>query len=305
MNLQKYLAILFAFPFFILFNSTATSAYIAVLKSDNLAPYNLALEEFKKTVDPQPIEEHDMKGNLENGRRFIKQIKTNPPDLILVIGVKAAIIAKEEVTDIPIIYCMVVNPDKYKLKGKNIAGISLAIPIQQQFEAVQSIIPTRKNIGVLYDPEKSGNLLDEMRKVASRLGITVIPREVSSPKNVPQILRKLLPDIQALWIIEDSTVLTEESFEFILLTSIEHNLPVIAFSEEFVKHGALVSLSSDYTEIGKQAGRLALKILTGQSPSLFSILQPEKPRLVINLKTAKNLGIEIPPVILEAADRLY
>ena len=87
---------------------------------------------------------------------------------------------------------------------------------------------------------------------------------VESDKDVPQQLRTLLSDVEALWLIPDSKVLTNESIGFILESALARQIPVIGFSPEFTRLGALLSMSVNYGDVGRETGLLAKRILDGE-----------------------------------------
>jgi putative ABC transport system substrate-binding protein len=210
-----------------------------------------------------------------------------------------------EILDIPVIFCMVLDPATYDLKASNMTGVTLQIPLDRQFATLHSVLPHRKRIGVLYDPEKTAHLVDEAHRQAQALGLEIVARQVRSEKEVPAVLRALLPQIEALWLMPDSTVLTEDSLSFLLGTALDANVPVIGFSSELVRSGALVGLSVNSEDIGRQAGLLAKEILNGRALPSSAPVSPERLRLVLNLKTARFLGITIPPEVVSGADEVY
>ena len=185
---------------------------VAILKSANIAPYNQAIEAFKSNLPNKQahVYEYNLEGDLENGPHIVQTILNSNIDLVLAVGLKATLVAKLEISDIPVIFCMVLNPKKFNLEAPNLTGISLAIPFKEQVLLLQSIIPTLSRIGVLYDPDKSGHLVKEGKDQAQELGITLTGQEVSSQKDFPTALRQLLPGIHAICLFPDSTVLTED-----------------------------------------------------------------------------------------------
>src|SRR5437870_2784828 len=284
----------------------AGAAEVAILKSADLAAYNQAVAGFKATMPPgTTFVEYDMQGDVARGQKHARKIRESDATLLLAVGVKAALVAKLEIVDIPVIFCMVLDPAKHDLRAPNMTGIRLDVPVERQFRTMRSVLPPVKKIGVLYDPEKTGNLVTEARLMARVVGFEMIARTVHAGKDVPAALRALLPQIEALWLVPDSTVLTEDSLPFVMGTALDTNVPVIGFSSELVRSGALLGLSVSYEDVGRQAGLLAKKILSDQTQPFTTTFPPERLRLALNLKTARFLGIVIPPEVVENADELY
>jgi putative ABC transport system substrate-binding protein len=278
---------------------------IAVLKSHDIEPFNQAIAGFATACDGQ-ITEYDLPSSKGRQRSIIERIVAARPRLILAIGAMAAQVAKEMVRDIPVVFFMVPNPHKYGLKGKNIAGISLDIPIETQFTMYKSLVPKLKTIGVIYDAEKTGALVTEAKAVAQQLGLHLLASAVRSQKDVPAALRSMLGQIDALWMVPDDTVVTPESFQFLLLTAFENNLPFLAVSDIFVQVGALASLSPDYTDMGRQGCQLVKEIESGQVRlAEINIVPPAKVNLAINLNTASKIGLSLPSEVVQSASKVY
>jgi putative ABC transport system substrate-binding protein len=285
--------------------NSAHANEIAILKSADIAPYNQAIEGFKANLPGNVFTEYDLQGDVARGRKLARKIRASDANLVLAVGVKAALVAKLELLDIPVIFCMVLDPAKHDLSAPNMTGILLEVPIERQLATMRSALPGRKKIGLLYDPEKTAALVQEARRLAKELNIELVERQVSSEKDVPAALRALLPTIEALWLVPDSTVLNEDSIKFLLNTALDSNVPVIGFSSDLVRSGALVGLSVRYDDAGRQAGLLAKRILSGQPVPFSTVVPPEQVRLSLNLKTASFLGISVPPDLVGRADEVY
>lgn len=278
---------------------------VAILKSANILAYNQAVSGFKSSMpsDTKFIE-YDLKGDTGFGRKYAGKIRASGADLVLAVGLKAAIAARLELFDVPVVFCMVLHPSKYDLKAGNMVGVSVKTPIGAQLSTLHAVLPGLKRIGYLYDPEKTPRLPAETITQARQLGITLIDRQVKTEEQVPTALRELLTEVEALWLISDSTVLTEESFAFLLSASFDRRVPVIGFDPEFVRRGALMSFWVDSVEIGQEASRTAQTILDGLAVPPSRTFLP-KQRISLNRGTAEYLGISIPPHVLNMVDEVY
>ena len=298
--------LLFLWGFVTVLPASLLAREIAVLKSADIAAYNQAIAGLKAELpESSTVTEYDMQCDVARGRKLARKIRASDASVVITVGLKAALVAKLEIVDVPVIYCMVLDPDKYDLHAPNMTGISLQVPIARQLGTMHLVLPNLRQLGVVYDPEKTGPLVDEARRVAKGLGLELIEQQVSSEKGVPAALREIIPRVDALWLIPDSTILTEDSLRFVLSTALDRNVPVIGFSSEFVRNGALVGLSVNSEDVGKQAGALARRILKGQNSVSSSALPPDRVRFALNLKTAKFLGLSLPPEVINRADELY
>ncbi len=288
------------------FPAPAAAAEIAILKSSNIKAYNDAVEGFKAAApNGSTFWEYDLDGDLDRGRKLARKIRASDAALVLAVGLKAAMAAKLEIVDTPVIYVMVLDPSKHDLTAPNMTGILLEVPLDRQLGTIQSLLPGQRRVGVLYDPSKTSAVVEEARRQAKANGLELVAAQVASEKDVPASLRTLLPTVGALWLVPDSTVLTDESLRFILNTALDQKVPVIGFSPEFVRSGALLSLSVNYGDIGRQAGNLARRILDGRVSLPLKAVPAERIKMTLNLKTARFLGIDIPKEIEARADETY
>lgn len=285
----------------------ANADSIALIKSYDFAPYDAAMSGFVSACDNR-ITEYNLRGETGGHSDLVRDIRLGEPNLIVAIGVLAAEFAAQQFDDVTVLYVMVPNPTAYGLTGENIAGISLDIPVERQLAVYRAMVSDMRAIGAIYDPRKSADFVEEATAVAARNGLVLHTRQVTSRKDVPAALRALLreEDIDALWMIPDDTVVTPESFKFLLLTSFENDLPFLAASDIFVKVGALASLMPDYTDVGRQGCELATALTSGRtSPARINVVVPAKVRLSINLKTARKIGLAIPEEVIATADVVY
>jgi putative tryptophan/tyrosine transport system substrate-binding protein len=278
---------------------------IVILKSHDLEPFNQAVAGFVAAC-PVRITEYDLRGTKKEENSIIQRLTAAKPRLIVAIGPLAAQVAREHLRDVPMIFVMVSNPPKHGLQGANLAGVSLDIPVQMQLARYKALVPTLKTLGVIYDPTKTGTMVTEAGGTVATLGLQLLTAPVSTPKEVPAAMRSLLGKIEALWMVPDDTVVTPESFKFLLLTAFENNLPFVTVSDIFVEAGALASLSPDYTDVGRQGCQLATDLESGRlRPAEVMVVPPAKVNLAINLKTASKIGLTLPPEIIQSANKVY
>ena len=287
-------------------DSQAAGLEIAILKSSDLKAYNEAIEGFKATAPGAAIfAEYDLRGDLERGKQLAKKIRASESSLVIAVGLKAALAAQLEIANIPILYMMIPDPLKHHLTATNMTGILLEIPADRQFKIIRSFLPSLRRVGILYDPEKTAAKLKEAESRAPTQELHVQGFPVTHEKDIPQQLRALLSESDALWLVPDSTVLTDESIRFILESAVAKQVPVIGFSAELTRLGALFSVSVDYVEVGREAGILAKRILNGEPSPLLKPISIQRIRITVNQKTARYLGITIPKEVESLIDETY
>jgi len=286
--------------------SESLAIEIAILKSSSISAYDQAIEGFKSTAPSGTIyAEYDVLGDLEHGRKLAKKIRASEASLVVAVGLKAALVAKLEIVDIPVVYMMILDPSKHNLTAPNMTGTLLEIPAERQFKILRAFLPNLRRLGVLSNSGGNSAKLKDTAAQAAANSFQLQEFPVDSEKDVPQQLRSLLSASDALWLVPDSTVLTNESIGFILEASLARRVPVIGFSPEFTRLGALLSLSVSYGEVGRETGVLAKRILDGDRKLPAKPIPIERLKITVNLKTARFLGIEFPKEVNHLIDETY
>ncbi len=286
--------------------SESAAMDIAILQSSDIAAYREAIAGLKAAGPIGAIyTEYDVQGDLELGKKLARKLRTSNASLVVAVGLKAALAAKAEIVDVPIVYMMILDPLKHRLTAPNMTGTLLEVPVDRQLKIMRTFLPTLHRLGTLYDPAKTSSRVKDASRQATSSDFQLKGLPVESEKDVPQQLRTLLWDVEALWLMPDSTVLTNESVRFILESSLARQIPVIGFSPEFTRLGALLSLSVNYGDVGRETGLLAKRILDGERLLPLNPVPIERLKITVNLKTAKFLGITFPNGLTSLIDETY
>jgi putative tryptophan/tyrosine transport system substrate-binding protein len=279
---------------------------IAILHSSSIPAYQEAVAGLKATGPIGAIyTDYDLQGDLELGKKLSSKLRESHPSLVVAVGLKAALAAKMEIENIPIVYMMVLDPLKHQLTSANITGTLLEVPIDRQLKIMRMFLPNLHRIGMLYDPGKTSSRVKDTVQLATISNFQLNSLPVESDKDIPQQLRTLLSENEALWLIPDSTVLTNESIRFILESALARQIPVIGFSPEFTRLGALLSLSVNYGEVGRETGLLTKRILNGEMLLPHNPIPIERHMITVNLKTAKFLGMTFSKELTSLIDETY
>jgi len=277
---------------------------VAILLSGKQPAYQEVATGFMETARDVRVFPFELGGTEENRGKMMKTLRSGEaPAAIFAVGSQAAELARQEFPEVPLVYSMVLNTEPFLGQG-NTTGISMKIHPRDQLQAFKKILPRIRRIGVIYDPAQNRSTIAEAQASARELGLTLMEKRISDPREIANAIKDLMYVVDALWMIPDQTVISKESFQYFLETSIERKIPLFAFSSILVKGGALLALAPDYGDMGRQAGALARKILAGMSPQNLPPLSPEG-RLVLNLHTAQALDLTIPPEILKTAAKTF
>lgn len=286
--------------------SESVAMDIAILRSSDIAAYREAIAGLKATGPIEAIyTEYDAQGDLEIGKKLARKLRASNASLVVAVGLKAALAAKVEIVDVPIVYMMIMDPLKHQLTGANMTGTLLEVPLDQQLKIIRKFLPTLHRLGTLYDPAKTSAWVQNAAQRATIANFHLEALPVESEKDVPEQLRALLSNVEAFWLTPDSTVLTNESVRFILESALARQIPVIGFSPEFTRLGALLSISVVYGDVGRETGLLAKRILDGERPLPLNPVPMERLNITVNLKTARFLGITFPNELTSLIDETY
>jgi putative tryptophan/tyrosine transport system substrate-binding protein len=284
----------------------APPAEIAILNSSDIPAYQQAIAGFKATGPSGALyTQYDLQGDLELGKKLARKIRASDASLVLAVGLKAALAAKLEVVDTPIVYMMILDPLKHQLMTPNMTGTMLEVTTDRQLKLIRTFLPSVHRLGVLYDPKKSAFKVKEAAQHAASAGMTLHAYPVDSEKDVPSQLRSLLADSEALWLLTDSTVMTNDSVHFLIQSAMAQHIPVIGFSPEFIRLGGLLGISVSYGEVGRETGMLAKRILNGARINPLQPVPIERLKISVNSKTARFLGISFPPELNSQIDETY
>lgn len=269
--------------------SEAAPQEILVVQNHKIKPYADAFSGFKSQVNTK-CKGVDYVFRTSNGA--VEYLSGSKPDLILAIGMDA--LQKVKIfSGVPIVYLMVLNPAAIVREERNITGVSMTISPEKQLAAIRRVLPSARRIGLLYDPKKSASLVKRAQNVAKELKIDLLAKEVSHSKFVPTALNSMKGAIDAFWMIPDTTVVTPDTIELMMLYSLENKIPVCTFSTKYLEIGALMSLDINAGEMGRQAGDLAQKILSGKKVADIPAVEADTADLVINESVAGKLKVRI------------
>ncbi|MDD5225513.1 MAG: ABC transporter substrate-binding protein [bacterium] len=281
---------------------TLGAGEVAVLTSSKLEAYQkvvTGLLEILPSAQVFYLPESDV-----DQAAVIEQIRGRAPSAVLAVGAPAAALLKDRLRNVPLIYCMVSDPKRYNLAGENITGVMLKVRTEDQLETYKKTFPFITRLGLIYDPSESADTVAEARRLAKKYGFLLVERSVYRPEDIATAVKNILWEVDAIWLIPDRTVATKESFQYLLEATIDRKIPLLVFSEGFVKSGAILALAPDYLGIGRQVGQLTQKVIQGHSPAALPPLYAQG-SLVINMHTAETLKIPISPETRKIAGRIY
>ena len=235
-----------------------------------------------------------------------------PVDVLCTVGTLASGAAKHATSTIPIVFANVAFPDQsglvasYPRPGGNITGVAFVGPeYGKRLELLKEAQPRLSRVALIYNPDNPGSILalQETQRWATPLGIRLEPHKFRGPRDFEQVFGAIAgkrPD--ALMTTADQMIASDRAR--IVEFAAKHRLLSMYPSREFLEAGGLMFYGGSIPEMYRRAAVYVDRILKGAKPSQLPVEQPVKFDMVINLKTAKALGLTIPPSLLQRADQV-
>jgi putative ABC transport system substrate-binding protein len=190
--------------------------------------------------------------------------------------------------------------------GGNMTGfVTWPVQLAKQIELFREVVPGLRRPLVLIDPKDpvTRRELTQIRNTASALNLQLVERMVTTRADIERAFRTLkVKEVDG--VIVPSPTLRTNFPSLVLRLASERKLPLASHRKKWVKRGGLFSYSADFITIGRAAAFTVDRILKGAKPADLPVERPRKFDLVINLKTAKRIGLTIPPEVLMRADKV-
>ena len=258
------------------------------------------VEVITQTPNPDPI----------SWSNSIRKFNAIGADVIVAYGTSATLAALREAQDIPVIYADVYGPVETGVaksmasSGRNIAGVSSKVPLVTLIKTAMELKPI-KTLGVICASREEGSLvqLKETRKIAAQSGVVLVEANVASPAGLDAALATLFATrVDCIYVTECTAA--GRSFEKIVHRANELKIPVISQMPGAAHKGALISLEADPAEQGQAAAEYVARILGGKKAAHLPVVTPKRVDLIVNLKAARLLDLNVPFPVLTAATRV-
>jgi putative ABC transport system substrate-binding protein len=260
---------------------------------------------------------HNAQANMATAGQIAGQIMGENPDMIVAIAtptaqaVAQALRKAPHMQQTPFLFTAITDPlaaglvSDLNRPGKNITGVSDRLPLDQHLDMVRRFFPDLKRLGVLYNAGEANSktTVAGIRKIGQDRGFTVVEATVSKSSDVYQATQSLVGKVDAIFVPTDNTVVS--ALESAIKVCIQHKLALFCADVDSVERGAVAAMGFDYYAHGRQTGAMAERIFKGADPATMPVESQQKLELHLNLNYARQMGVQVPPAIVEAADKIY
>ena len=246
-------------------------------------------------------------GNTATAGQIAKQFVADEADVIVAIGTPSAQSVAAATSSIPLVFSAVTDPVEAKLvskldgSGTNVTGGSDALPYEPQIELMRQIIPNLKNVGYVYSPGEVNStiILKNLKEKLTPLGINVHEAPAQRSTDIAMAARSLEGRVDMIYTSTDNNVVS--AYESLYQVAKESKIPLIASDTSSVERGAIAALGVDYYALGRETGKIVVRILKGENPGEIAVYTPQALNLYVSPKNATEQGITLPQAVIDKA----
>jgi ABC-type uncharacterized transport system substrate-binding protein len=254
------------------------------------------------------------RGDPERSLTLAKELVSLKVDVLVTQGSEATRAAKQTTSSIPIVFSGPSYPVEEGLvasfarPGGNITGVTLAMSdtVAKHLQLLRDVVPTLADVAVIWSPANPGNAFTfrDMESAAASLRFKIQSVPIGSADDVDPALAKMARLKPDALVVQPSAALVLEHVQWIGELAVKLRIPSITVAKAFVERGLLMSYGSDARDLIRVATGHVVRILKGAKPADLPVERPTKFELVINMKTARAIGLAIPQALLLRADEV-
>jgi putative ABC transport system substrate-binding protein len=259
------------------------------------------------------LDKASIDGNFEALPKAAAVLLEHKIDIMVTAGATATRAAKQATATVPIVMIAGIDPvaaslvDTVARPGGNLTGImtQLGALNPKRLELLQEALPSARQVAILVNRSSAGSRqsMETAEQAAGALGLTLRLYEVARPSDIAGAFAAMTAQGNRALMVLPSSMFLQERAQIVSL-ALASRLPTMVAGQEYVEAGGLMSYAADFSDMYVRAADYVVRILKGTRPAELPVEQASKFELVVNLKTAKALGLSLPASILSRADRV-
>lgn len=246
-------------------------------------------------------------GSSANAAQIAKQFAANKPDVIVAIATPSAQAVAASTKTIPLVFAGITDPIAAKLiksfspTGTNITGVSDHQEIAPQIEFMQKIVPNLKSVGYIYSPGEINStiVLKELESLLAKQNIKIVAVPAQRTADIPTAAKTLKGKVDLIYTTTDNNVVS--AYESLVKIANESKIPLLASFPDAVERGAVAAFGMSYYDVGRQSGKLVIRILNGENPGDITPETGQENHLVLNLEAADRQGVTLSDTLIQSA----
>lgn len=253
------------------------------------------------------FEYQSAQGNTGTAAQIARKFVGDAPDVAVAIATPSAQALIAATKTIPIVFAAITDPVAAKLvpswdaSGTNVTGVSDLSPLKEQIDLLLKIVPQAKRVGVIYNPGEANSvaIITGLKKVLQARGMTLVEAAAPRSVDVASAAQSLVGKADVIYAPTDNNVMS--AFEGIVKVAEQTKLPVIAADTSAVKRGAAAAIGLNYYDLGRQTGKIVVRILKGEAPGGIAIQTSTRLELFVNPDAARKQGLTLSDELIKSA----
>ena len=246
-------------------------------------------------------------GNPGTAAQIARNYIGQNPDVIVAIATPSAQAVVAASKSIPTVYSAVTDPVAAQLvknmepSGTNVTGVSDALALEDQVNLIKKILPNVKRIGMVYNPGEANSVVvvNELKRILPPMGIELVEATAPRTVDITAAARNLVGKVDVIYTNTDNNVVS--AYESLIKVATDAKLPLVASDTDSVKRGAIAALGVDYRDLGRQTGKIVVRILNGEKPGAIASERSTNLELYVNPKAAAAQGVTLSQELIQSA----
>lgn len=249
-------------------------------------------------------------GNTGTAAQIARKYVGENVSVIVPISTPSAQAVAVATKNIPVVYSAVGDPvaaglvKSWEASGTNVTGVSDSVPADKQLDVIKQALPAIKRIGIIYNPGEANSVafVSALKARAPAYGYSLVEAAAPRSVDVATAAKSLVGKVDLIYAPTDNTVAS--AFPGVAKVAADAKLPLFAADNEMVKQGAAFGLGLNYADIGRQTGKLVVRILKGEAPGTIASQTSVTYELYLNADAAKAQGVVLPEALAKNAKRV-
>nr|WP_216355524.1 ABC transporter substrate-binding protein [Gilliamella apicola] len=249
-------------------------------------------------------------GSSATAAQIARQFIAAKPDVIVAIATPSAQATAAATKQIPVVFAGITDPVAAKLiknwqpTGTNITGVSDYQEIVPQIDFMKKIVPNVKSVGYIYSPSEINStvVLKNLQTHLAKQNISLIAVPAQRTADISTAANTLKGKVDLIYTTTDNNVVS--AYESLVKFANENKIPLLASFPDAIERGAVAAYGMSYYDVGRQSGKLVVRILKGEKPGNIAPELGQSLRLVINADAAKKQGVNLSTEIIESAYKI-
>ncbi|WP_120810661.1 ABC transporter substrate-binding protein [Vogesella indigofera] len=249
-------------------------------------------------------------GNPATAAQIARKFIGDAPDVIVAIATPSAQAAVAGTRSIPVVFTAVTDPvaaklvKSWKAGNGNVTGVSDMLKLSSQVDLISKVKPGAKRVGMVYSPGEVNSVIvaKELKAELAKRGMTLVEAPAARTVDVAPAAKSLIGKVDVIYTSTDNNVVS--TYESLVGMAQQAKIPLVAADTDSVKRGATAALGQNYYDIGRQTGKLVVRILKGEKAAAIAPQVGEKLSLTLNQGAAQKQGVTLSPALLKEAKEI-